>query len=131
MHSRSYPRRNRRVDTLLRGYWDAPILRYDALLVFLVAVQVMFVASRLETPRELLVVCIFHILGLVLEIFKVAAGSWEYPESISPQSPGSAVRRVHVCRGRLLHLVGVSPVRPRPRQLPHRGRRHLGHAGFT
>ncbi|HMS75687.1 DUF817 domain-containing protein [Gordonia sp. (in: high G+C Gram-positive bacteria)] len=67
--------------TLLRGYWDAPILRYDALLVFLVAVQVMFVASRLETPRELLVVCIFHILGLVLEIFKVAAGSWEYPES--------------------------------------------------
>ena len=25
--------------TLLRGYWDAPILRYDALLVFLVAVH--------------------------------------------------------------------------------------------
>lgn len=66
--------------TLLRGSWDAPILRYDALLVFLVAVQVLFVACRLETPRELLVICIFHVAGLALEIFKVAAGSWEYPE---------------------------------------------------
>ena len=74
------PRRNRRVDTAARilGRTD-PALRRAAGLSRRGAGDVR--GLRLETPRELLVVCIFHILGLVLEIFKVAAGSWEYPES--------------------------------------------------
>lgn len=66
--------------TLLRGYWDAPILRYDALLLYLVVVQAVFLLTRLETPGELLVICAFHAAGLALEWFKVAVGSWYYPE---------------------------------------------------
>ncbi|UWW09354.1 DUF817 family protein [Mycolicibacterium brumae] len=66
--------------TLLRGYWDAPILRYDALLLYLILVQALFLLTRLETPGELLVICVFHLAGLGLEWFKVAVGSWHYPE---------------------------------------------------
>lgn len=66
--------------TLLRGYWDAPILRYDALLLYLVVVQALFLLTRLETPGELMVICVFHLAGLSLEWFKVAVGSWHYPE---------------------------------------------------
>ncbi|GEE03294.1 hypothetical protein nbrc107696_37400 [Gordonia spumicola] len=68
------------LSTLLRGYWDAPIGRYDALFVYVVALQIVFVATGLETRRELVVICMFHIVGLALECFKVAAGSWTYPE---------------------------------------------------
>jgi uncharacterized membrane protein YoaT (DUF817 family) len=38
-------------------------------------------AFRLETPKEALVILIFHIVGTVMELFKTAAGSWQYPEA--------------------------------------------------
>jgi uncharacterized membrane protein YoaT (DUF817 family) len=37
--------------------------------------------TRLESARELMVITLFHVLGIVLEIFKVQMGSWSYPES--------------------------------------------------
>lgn len=60
------------------GRWDMAIARYDALLIYVVIVQIAFVAFKLETWRELGVICVFHVLGLALEIFKVNQGSWAY-----------------------------------------------------
>ena len=54
--------------------------RYDFILILCLGLQVYMVASKLESPRELLVICTFHILGLALELYKTGAGSWTYPE---------------------------------------------------
>ncbi|MBB4935193.1 uncharacterized membrane protein YoaT (DUF817 family) [Lipingzhangella halophila] len=57
-----------------------PIPRYDALLVYGVALTLAFWLLRLETGREVLGVLGFHVVGLAFELFKVRAGSWSYPE---------------------------------------------------
>lgn len=57
-----------------------PIARYDALLIWCVALTLAFWALRIETWREVLVVVAFHGLGLGLELYKVRVGSWSYPE---------------------------------------------------
>jgi uncharacterized membrane protein YoaT (DUF817 family) len=65
----------------LSRYWPIPFLhRYDLILLVLVAVQAGMVRSGLETRDELKVICVFHLIGLVLELFKVRHGSWSYPE---------------------------------------------------
>ena len=58
----------------------APITRYDALVIFAVGTQVALIAFRLETLREALVIAIFHAVGTAMEVFKLAQGSWDYPE---------------------------------------------------
>lgn len=68
------------VSALVWSRFEMPIARYDALLVYVAIVQVVFVVARLETWRELGVICAFHLIGLALEVFKVHAGSWSYPE---------------------------------------------------
>ena len=60
---------------------DAPIHRYDFLTLAAIGIQIAMLALRLETPREAVVILIFHIVGTVMELFKTAAGSWEYPEA--------------------------------------------------
>ena len=57
-----------------------PMARYDLLFLACVAFQALMVAVRLETLDELKVVCVFHGLGLGLELFKVHVGSWSYPD---------------------------------------------------
>ena len=37
-------------------------------------------ATRLETWDEFKVICLFHVIGLALELYKVHMGSWAYPE---------------------------------------------------
>ena len=63
-------------------FWpeSAPIARYDFLVVYVVAIQVVFLLTKLERPREALVILIFHVTGTVMELFKTSAGSWRYPE---------------------------------------------------
>ncbi|MFZ4771629.1 MAG: DUF817 domain-containing protein [Ferruginibacter sp.] len=56
------------------------LFRYDFLLLACLLVQYIMYKTGLETKDELLVICLFHILGLVMEIFKVRHGSWSYPE---------------------------------------------------
>ncbi|WP_244509367.1 DUF817 domain-containing protein [Nocardioides lianchengensis] len=56
-----------------------PVASYDALLVWCVAVTLGFWWLGLESWREVLVICAFHLLGLGLELFKVHVGSWSYP----------------------------------------------------
>jgi uncharacterized membrane protein YoaT (DUF817 family) len=57
-----------------------PLARYDLLFLSCVAFQALMVAVRLETLDELKVICVFHGLGLGLELFKVHVGSWSYPD---------------------------------------------------
>ena len=56
--------------------------RYDFLLVAALAMQVALVWTRVETWEELRTICLFHGIGLGLELFKThpAIGSWSYPE---------------------------------------------------
>ncbi|MFO1079497.1 MAG: DUF817 domain-containing protein [Reyranellaceae bacterium] len=56
--------------------------RYDALLVFAIAVQAWMLWSGLETWDELKAICLFHVLGFLLEAFKTSTAiqSWSYPD---------------------------------------------------
>ena len=56
-----------------------PVADYDFLLGWCVMLTLGFWALGIETWREVLVICGFHLLGLALEVFKVAQGSWSYP----------------------------------------------------
>ncbi len=66
--------------SLIWKYTDPPIARYDALLIYVLLIQIAFVIFKLESWRELLVICAFHLIGLALEIFKTHVGSWTYPD---------------------------------------------------
>jgi uncharacterized membrane protein YoaT (DUF817 family) len=56
--------------------------RYDFIFVGAVLAQVALVAFGVESRDEVLTLCAFHALGVVLEIFKTnpAIASWSYPE---------------------------------------------------
>ena len=58
------------------------IPRYDALLIIALAIQAWMVWAKLETLDELRAICLFHVIGFVLEVFKTSAGiqSWAYPD---------------------------------------------------
>ncbi|MEO6299996.1 MAG: DUF817 domain-containing protein [Paracoccaceae bacterium] len=59
---------------------DWPLQRYDALFLFALATQALFLWQRLETWEEARVILLFHLTGTAMEWFKVGAGSWSYPE---------------------------------------------------
>ena len=67
---------------LTRAVWsDAmPLYRYDMLVIVAVGLQALFLALKLETWEEARVILLFHATGTAMEIFKVHAGSWAYPE---------------------------------------------------
>jgi len=54
--------------------------RYDFLLIACVLMQVIMYVTKIESGSELLVITMFHLLGLVMEIYKVSMHSWSYPE---------------------------------------------------
>jgi uncharacterized membrane protein YoaT (DUF817 family) len=56
------------------------IPRYDFILVVCMVIQCLMVRSGLETRDELKVICVFHLIGLALELYKVHMGSWAYPQ---------------------------------------------------
>ncbi len=53
--------------------------RYDLMLLLCLGFQAYVVWRRIETLDELRVICLFHVLGLSMEIVKVRFGSWSYP----------------------------------------------------
>ena len=67
---------------LTHQFWpaNAPIARYDALTLGALVIQAGMLAFRLETLEEAKVILAFHIVGTVMELFKTAVGSWQYPE---------------------------------------------------
>ncbi|OPA77748.1 hypothetical protein BVG16_15045 [Paenibacillus selenitireducens] len=54
--------------------------RYDVILLICLLAQVAMLKFKLETWDELKVITLFHIIGLMLELYKVHMGSWSYPE---------------------------------------------------
>ncbi|MEY9092270.1 DUF817 domain-containing protein [Paenibacillus sp. RC84] len=58
---------------------DVPHM-YDLMLVICLLIQWAMVRTGLETRDEVKVICLFHLIGLALEIYKVNMGSWSYPE---------------------------------------------------
>lgn len=58
---------------------DAPLARYDFLTLSALAIQIAMLATGLESWEEARVIAVFHLVGTVMEIFKVAMGSWAYP----------------------------------------------------
>lgn len=60
---------------------DWPLARYDALVIYAVGLQVLMLATGMESWREARVILLFHLTGTAMEFFKVGAGSWAYPEA--------------------------------------------------
>lgn len=58
------------------------VYRYDLLLIIALVAQLVLVVTRLETPKEVLAIVVFHVCAMAMEIFKTspAVGSWVYPE---------------------------------------------------
>jgi uncharacterized membrane protein YoaT (DUF817 family) len=69
------------VGLAITHFVDFGLARYDTMLVWCIVVQIVLLATKIETRDELLVICMFHVLGLALEVFKVAVGSWSYPDA--------------------------------------------------
>lgn len=67
---------------LTKAIWQEgwPVARYDALVVYAVLLQAAFLYFRLESWNEARIILLFHLTGTAMEIFKVQAGSWAYPE---------------------------------------------------
>lgn len=63
-------------------FWpdDAPLHRYDLLFLYALSIQIGFLIFKLETLQEAKVILLFHLTGTAMELFKVNAGSWAYPE---------------------------------------------------
>lgn len=60
---------------------ENPVIpRYDFMLLACLVMQAILYFSRMETKDELLVITLFHFLGITMEIFKVSKGSWSYPD---------------------------------------------------
>jgi uncharacterized membrane protein YoaT (DUF817 family) len=66
---------------LSNTFWqsDWPIARYDALLGFALFIQILFLVLKFESVAEAKVILLFHLTGTIMEIFKLHAGSWDYP----------------------------------------------------
>lgn len=62
------------------GLWG--IARYDLLLLIALAIQGGMLVARLETLDEMKAICLFHLVGFALEVFKTSPGigSWSYPD---------------------------------------------------
>ncbi|GGE61074.1 DUF817 domain-containing protein [Priestia taiwanensis] len=56
------------------------LYRYDFILLICLIMQYLMVKTSLETKEELKVISVFHVIGLLLELYKVNIGSWSYPE---------------------------------------------------
>ncbi|MEM7295692.1 MAG: DUF817 family protein [Pseudomonadota bacterium] len=59
-------------DAIWRDAWV--LHRYDALLIYAVALQFLFLFLGLETFEEAKVIALFHLTGTVMEVFKVSQG---------------------------------------------------------
>lgn len=89
--------------------------RYDVLLLVALAIQAWLLASGRETRDEFWAICLFHLLGFALEVFKTSSAirSWSYPDDAYSKLLGvplfagfmyAAVGSYIIQAWRLLHL---------------------------
>ncbi|MFD0717310.1 DUF817 domain-containing protein [Paenibacillus sp. GCM10027626] len=55
------------------------IPQYDFILIVCLLTQYVMYRSGMESKDELKVICVFHLIGFALEVYKVQQGSWTYP----------------------------------------------------
>lgn len=62
------------------GLWG--IARYDLLFIGALIIQAWMIWAKLETRDELYAICLFHVVGFILEVFKTSPWiqSWHYPD---------------------------------------------------
>jgi uncharacterized membrane protein YoaT (DUF817 family) len=69
---------------ILTSFWYPVegLHRYDFIFLAAVAFQILLLVTRLETPREAIVIIVFHAVATIMELFKTSdgIGSWSYPE---------------------------------------------------
>jgi uncharacterized membrane protein YoaT (DUF817 family) len=58
------------------------LYRYDFICIAAIVLQAVLLLTRVESKDEFCTLCAFHVLGLLLELFKThpLVGSWSYPE---------------------------------------------------
>lgn len=58
------------------------IHRYDFIFFSAIAFQFILLVFKLETPKEVVVILVFHIVATIMEVFKTSdsIASWSYPE---------------------------------------------------
>ena len=54
--------------------------RYDVLLLWALLVQGWMLRAKLESRDEFRAICLFHVVGFVLEAYKTRIGMWSYPD---------------------------------------------------
>jgi uncharacterized membrane protein YoaT (DUF817 family) len=59
----------------------AALARYDVLFLTAIGIQIVLLATRLETIEEAKVILAFHVIGTVMELHKTSVGAWLYPEA--------------------------------------------------
>ena len=68
---------------LLTQFWYPfeSLYRYDFLFILAVLIQLLLLAFRLETPREVVVIVVFHMVATGMVLFKTSPviNSWRYP----------------------------------------------------
>jgi uncharacterized membrane protein YoaT (DUF817 family) len=59
-----------------------PLPRYDLLLLIAISIQAAMLWTGLETWDEFKAICLFHVVGFALEVFKTSSAiqSWAYPD---------------------------------------------------
>ena len=67
---------------LLPRHGIGPLPRYDLLLVIAILIQAAMLWTGLETWDEFKAICLFHLVGFALEVFKTSGAiqSWAYPD---------------------------------------------------
>lgn len=70
---------------IVTKYWyplEGTVHRYDFIFIASIIFQAFLLLSKLETPREAIVIIIFHVVATCMELFKTSdsIGSWVYPE---------------------------------------------------
>ena len=62
------------------AFWG--LYRYDYLLFYALTIQLILLLAKMESINEAKVIALFHVLGMVMEIFKThpAIAAWIYPQ---------------------------------------------------
>ena len=67
---------------ILATHWWYPepawLSRNDFLVIAAITIQVLLLASGLETLEEARIILVFHVVGTAMEVFKTSVGSWTY-----------------------------------------------------
>lgn len=66
---------------VISSYIDfGSIARADVLLFCALLIQAILLLTKYETFDEFKIICIYHVIGTIMEIYKTHIGSWEYQD---------------------------------------------------